>query len=100
MSYKKFLVPVSAVLATFLPAKLQATSVSPVDRVPGESTPESNPTTASPSDTVLKTLQYISDTELHNLVLHKSDKGVLHAGHGSHSSHASHASHASHRSGY
>lgn len=97
MTYKNFLVPVSAVLAALLPAKLQAAPVSLVDQIPNGSTSDRSPSTMPSTTIVQNTLEYKLDSELHKLILRKDEAGILSAGHGSH---ASHASHASHRSGY
>lgn len=100
MPYNKFLVPVSALLAGLIPAKLQATPAVPGDLIPSELVQERDPSTPTPNDTVLMNLQYMLKTELHSLILRQSQTGTLYAGHGSHMSHSSHASHSSHRSGY
>ena len=50
-------------------------------------------------DLVLQRLMYRLGQENHSITLHRSEAGILYAGHGSHASHASHASHGSHRSG-
>lgn len=100
MRYSKFLVPVGAVFAAMIPAKTQATSVPPTDLIPSQSSEERNPSYSPGSGTVVKSIQYMLNTELHALILRQSQAGALYAGHGSHMSHASHASHASHRSGY
>jgi len=48
---------------------------------------------------VLQHMMYRLGGDNHSLTLHRSDTGVLYAGHGSHASHGSHGSHGSHRSG-
>lgn len=48
---------------------------------------------------VLQRMMYRLGQDNHSLTLHRSEAGILFAGHGSHVSHASHASHSSHSSG-
>ena len=50
-------------------------------------------------DLVLQRMMYRLGRDNYSLILHRSEGGILYAGHGSHASHASHASHGSHRSG-
>lgn len=56
-------------------------------------------TTLGSGNTVLQRMMYRLGQNNHSLTLHRSEAGILYAGHGSHASHASHASHGSHRSG-
>lgn len=100
MAYRNILVPMSAVLATLLPAKLQAIPVASANVEPSESPRAMRPTNSPVDEVVLQSLQYLFNTEWHTLILRQSQAGTLYAGHGSHQSHASHASHASHRSGF
>lgn len=50
-------------------------------------------------DTFLQRMMYRLGQDNHSLTLHRSESGVIYAGHGSHASHGSHGSHGSHRSG-
>lgn len=50
-------------------------------------------------DAVLQRMMYRLGQDNHSLMLHRSETGIIYAGHGSHASHGSHGSHGSHRSG-
>jgi hypothetical protein len=58
-----------------------------------------NKTGLDSRDVVLQRIMYQMGQDNHSLTLHRSEGGILYAGHGSHASHRSHASHGSHRSG-
>jgi hypothetical protein len=84
-----------AALVAGLGSEAQA-SVSPDQGASNQPNLES--TRMASQDLVLQRIMYRLGQENHSLTLHRSEAGILYAGHGSHASHASHASHGSHRS--
>ena len=98
MSNHKILVTTAAAIASLLAGlDPQAhASVTPVQGSPPSADPKLAHTKSH--DLVLQRLMYRLGQENHSITLHRSEAGILYAGHGSHASHASHASHRSHRS--
>jgi len=94
---KAFLVPVSlaatALMANNSGAMTQTKPSVPVEK--GSST-QSN-TIAEREGKTTHIAQYLKDDEKHELLVKKSDVGLIFAAHGSHSSHGSHGSHRSGR---
>lgn len=91
MKNYKFLVPMGVAIAAV--TGVQASTV-PSITITSASSAE---TTRSPGDLIVR-LSYKKADQLHDLLMKRSDAGVIYAEHGSHSSHSSHSSHASHRS--
>lgn len=90
---KKFLIPVGAAVAALSPtstnASIDTQSHVVVDIVPEEKLGANN--------TTLHVMQYVKGNEKHELLMKKTDDGLLFAQHRSHYSHSSHGSHRSSR---
>ena len=94
---KAFLVPVS-LAATALMANNAGAMTQTKSSVPDEkgSSTQAN-TIAEREGKTTHIAQYLKDDEKHELLVKKSDLGLIFAAHGSHSSHGSHGSHRSGR---
>ncbi len=101
MNDKRLLIPLGAAVAALLPLKAQATlNTADTQKLPHDAVRTSPLAAPDDYNRVLRELTYVTQSEIHSLVLRQSSTGTLYAGHGSHRSHGSHASHGSHRSGY
>lgn len=101
MARKGFLVPIGTAVAALLSTTVQAVvNTADVQKLTDDAVRTSPSATPSNNDRVIQELTYMTQSEVHTLMLRQSSTGVLYAGHGSHSSHGSHGSHGSHRSGY
>jgi hypothetical protein len=99
MSHRKIIVTTGAALAALF-ASLGGQVQANVSNDQGDSMRSAAEKTGLESrDIVLQRMMYRLGQDNHSLTLHRSEAGILYAGHGSHASHASHASHSSHMSG-
>lgn len=90
---KNFLVPVGVAAAALSPLSSHATAtIQPVNtKIVGE-----GDQVVSQSGTTAHVMQFLRGDEKHELLMKKSEAGLVFSAHGSH---ASHGSHGSHRSG-
>ncbi len=96
---KKFLIPVglaaTALMANNAGAKIQA---KPIESDEKSASAQANSVTERDGATT-HIARYLKGDEKHELLIKKSDAGLIFSAHGSHASHGSHGSHGSHRSG-
>ena len=94
---KKFLIPVSfavtALMANNAEAKIQAKPIGTDEK----SVADQANSVAEREESTTHVAQYLKGDEKHDLLIKKSDAGLIFAAHGSHSSHGSHGSHRSGR---
>jgi len=94
---KNFLVPVSLAATALMANNAKANNqTKSVDLKVKSSIVDAN-LIAERNGTTTHIAEYLKDNEKHELLLKKSDEGLIFATHGSHSSHASHGSHRSGR---
>lgn len=94
---KSFLVPVGLAATALMTNNAGATNqIKPTESGSGSAASQSNPI-AERDGAITHIAQYLKGDEKHELLVKKSDVGIIFATHGSHSSHASHGSHRSGR---
>ena len=94
---KSFLVPVSLAATALMANNAGAkTQIKPVNSDEASVVAPAN-SIAKQEGVTTHIAQYVKDNEKHELLLKKSDSGLIFAAHGSHSSHSSHGSHRSGR---
>ena len=95
--YKKFLIPVGLAATALMANNAGATTqIKPSESDEKSASTQSN-SNAERDGTTTHIAQYLKGDEKHELLLKKSDSGLIFAAHGSHSSHSSHGSHRSGR---
>jgi len=92
---KKFLIPVGLAATALMANNAGATQIKPIESDEKSSSTQAN-SNAERDGTTTHIAQYLKGDEKHELLVKKSDVGLIFAAHGSH---ASHGSHGSHRSG-
>jgi hypothetical protein len=93
---KKFLIPVGLAATALMTNNAGAiTHIKPIESGEMNVSTQTN-SNAERDGTTRQIAQYLKGDEKHELLLKKSDVGLIFAAHGSH---ASHGSHGSHRSG-
>ena len=96
MMKKSFLVPVGLAATALMANNAGATTqIKPIESDEKNVSTQTN-SNAERDGTTTQIAQYLKGDEKHELLLKKSDVGLIFAAHGSH---ASHGSHGSHRSG-
>lgn len=95
-SSKKFLVPLTGVIATLVATSQNANAVIPVLGQQDSKATEQTALSLVKADGVV--YKFAQGNELHHLLVKRNEAGVMMSYHGSHASHASHASHSSHYS--
>lgn len=96
---KSFLVPVGLAATALMANNAGAmTQIKPIESDEKSSSTQAN-SNAEREGTTTHIAQYLKGDEKHELLVKKSDVGLIFAAHGSHASHGSHGSHGSHRSG-
>ncbi len=93
---KKFLIPVGLAATALMANNVDAMTKNDLTESDDKSAATSANLNSAREGTTTYSAQYIKDDEKHELLLKKSDAGLVFAAHGSH---ASHGSHGSHRSG-
>lgn len=93
---KNFLVPVGLAATALIANNAGATTQSKPSESDEKSTLTQANSNANRDGITTQIAQYLKGNEKHELLLKKSDAGLIFAAHGSH---ASHGSHGSHRSG-
>ena len=92
---KKFLIPVGLAATALMANNAGATQIKPIEADEKGVSTQAN-SNAEREGTTTHIAQYLKGDEKHELLVKKSDVGLIFATHGSH---ASHGSHGSHRSG-
>jgi hypothetical protein len=94
---KKFLVPVGLAATALLANNAGAITKSELTESDNKSTTTLANLNSERNGEITHIAEYLRGDEKHELLIKKSDMGLIFAGHGSHSSHGSHGSHRSGR---
>src|SRR5262245_39945705 len=96
---KKFLIPVTAAIASLVAGNSQATVDLKASATESKLDESASKPLVHPQEEVNRAV-FANGGELHSVMLARNAQGVILAQHGSHVSHGSHGSHRSHTSGY